>query len=156
MRAMYGETSDARDDKPAAPVGVKVVVVILLVCGLALAFLPLTVVLFGGADEDAAGETPPAVTKTAPSDPPAMPEPTTEETDSGALPNGPEAPSESLANPSAETAAVVRGPFTRPDGWNEKWDPWFQHVDWAIGPEAGMAAAKKSGKPMMLFYTATW
>jgi hypothetical protein len=226
---MYGsDEGSPRYDKPAAPVGVRIVVVVLLLCGLALAALPLTVLLTGGSEpgrltlENASGETlrgvrvvrivgtqerlvgsahalpdggstdvtfdpegdlslrlefehegglrtvPLVLTEPATGDlattvrigeglavsverttaggaatpPPVAPEPAE---DSSAAPN--EAP--------RETAAAA-GPFPLPEGWSEKWEPWFRHVDWIVGPEAGMAAARESGKPMMLFYSATW
>jgi hypothetical protein len=54
---MYGEPTDQRDDRPATPLGVSIIVILLLICGLALAALPLTVYLLGNRD-DATGRVP--------------------------------------------------------------------------------------------------
>lgn len=224
---MYGEDAPApRYDRPAAPVGVRIVVVILLLCGLALAALPLTVLLTGGSEpgrltlENASGETLRGVrvvrvvgaqerlvgaahdladgaTTPVEFDPegrlrlriefdtgrghhtvplelgqpgdadtrvrigedlavrvlhaiaPAAAEP-----ESSAVP--PPEPAAPPAPPADETARASAGPFPLPEGWSEKWRPWFENVDWAVGPDAGSARARETGKPMLLFYTATW
>jgi len=154
---MYSDaTDDERRDRADTPLGVSIIITILLVCGLALALLPLTVYVFGARAEEAQVVAParaereitspppagvPAVTTPATLAPPPVPDPATGAADDT-----------SAAAPHSE----ARGPFEMPVGWDEKWRPWFAHVDWIVGPEAGMAAARDSGKPMLLFYTATW
>jgi hypothetical protein len=155
---MPADTTPERDDQPVAPLGVKIIVIILLICGLGLAALPITVYLFGGPDEgagiDDTATAPTPLTATA-----AARVAATEATSS------PTPPAAALENPSPAAGSdaavppaigVARGPFALPTGWDEKWSPWFENIDWVIGPEAGMAAARESGKPMLLFYTATW
>lgn len=226
---MYGDEGEARYDRPAAPLGVKLVIVVLLVCGLALAALPLTVWLrggeepgrialrnrtgtalhhvrvvrivgdqerlVGGAHELADGATTDVTfspdgglslrVEVVTDDgarhelPLALGEPvvgdftTTVELRPGPAivvvrttapaPESSALPAPSRTDPApparAETAAAEsprRGPYPLPEGWSEEWRPWFEHVDWAIGPEAGLARARESGRPALLFYTATW
>ncbi len=43
-----------------------------------------------------------------------------------------------------------------PAGVDEKWAAYFENIPFVFGSEAGVAAAEKSGKPIMFFYTATW
>ena len=228
--AMYGEQGDQRDDRPASPLGVRIVVIILLLSGLALAALPLTVLLTGASDagrialHNASGESLHSVRivrtvgrqvrlvgsaheiadgagtaitfepdgslrlridfDTASghhSVPLVLQEPvvgdfetlvevgpqfevqvtrsarTTADESSAVPAPRPAAPPAPPAPPAATTlVATTPGPFDIPDGWSEKWAPWFAHIDWVIGPEAGMAEARASGRPMMMFYTATW
>jgi len=154
---MYGDATDEeRRDRADTPLGVSIIITLLLVCGLALALLPLTVYMFGAKAEEAPVAAPTQAEREITSPPPAVaPAVTTSATLApppvAALDNG-TADDESAAAPHPE----ARGPFELPEGWDEKWRPWFAHVDWIVGPEAGMAAARDSGKPMLLFYTATW
>ena len=148
---MPGATTPERDDPPTPPLGVTIIVVILLVCGLALAALPISVYLFAGPDEDAlVDDTPTGATDATPQT--ATAAASVRSTDA---PSSPTPPTAALDAPSP-AAGVARGPYDLPAGWDEKWSPWFENIDWVIGPEAGMAAARETGKPMLLFYTATW
>lgn len=230
---MYGETSTERDDKPASPMGVRIVVIILLLSGLALAALPLTVLLTGGEEpgriglrnasgkmlrsvrvvrtvgtqarlvgsahevadgaeveitfdsegslrlhiefDTAAGHhaVPLVLTEPVTGDfiiaveispefgVSVSREPISAADESSSVPHpSPPAPLPDDDTPDGTEVpaelAVAPGPFDLPEGWSEKWRPWFAHVDWVVGAKAGMEQARASGKPMMMFYTATW
>ena len=224
---MYGEDGETRYEKPAAPVGVRIVIVVLLLSGLALAALPLTVLLTGRHEpgrmtlENATGQRLRAVrvvrivgtqerlvgaaheladgTRTdvtfEPGDrlnlriefeadgghraiPLVVPAPAAGDTsttvrigqgfavtvehagrgdgESSRAPAPADAPPPGPGSTATAAAPDDGAGHPVPDGWSEEWRPWFRHVDWVIGPDAGMAAARTSGKPMMLFYTATW
>jgi hypothetical protein len=67
----------------------------------------------------------------------------------------PEAASEPVPPPATEepaTAAVERG--TKDE--LEKWKDHMGDVPFVIGSKRGVEAAQASGKPLLLFYTATW
>ncbi len=158
---MYGDATDEeRRDRADTPLGVSIIITILLVCGLALALLPLTVYVFGAEAEKAPIVGPVQAEREVTSPPSAVARAVTTSATLAPLPVADPDPDADAGAADDASAAVphpeTRGPFDLPEGWDELWEPWFAHVDWIIGPEAGMAAARESGKPMLLFYTATW
>jgi len=63
--------------------------------------------------------------------------------------------------PTAEAATAEPAKSVRPDAiseadWDKHWSRYWKNIDFVFGSKAGLAAAAKSGKPMMIFYTATW
>ena len=87
--------------------------------------------------------------KESPTDAPAQPadEPAT------AGPAGEVAPdSRAPAEPETADAAAP----AMPEGLSEEWAPYFAHVPFVFGSEAGLAKAAETGRPMMMFYAATW
>jgi hypothetical protein len=156
---MSGDTPTDRPGDPVAPRGVKVLLVLLLICGFGLAALPVTVYLFGRPDTRGENH---EQTRDAPQ--PETPvkrtsdveDPADDGVELGAA-SGVAAQEVAAADVSPVAPTIsTRGPFALPEGWDDKWSPWFEHIDWVVGPDAGMAAARESGRPMLMFYTATW
>ncbi len=58
--------------------------------------------------------------------------------------------------PTAEPAKSGRPDAISEADWDEHWSRYWKNIDFVFGSKAGLAAAAKSGKPMMIFYTATW
>ena len=58
-------------------------------------------------------------------------------------------PAEAAATEVAEKPAL-------PEGVDEVWAPYYAHIPFVFGGDAGQAQARETGKPMMMFYTATW
>jgi hypothetical protein len=57
----------------------------------------------------------------------------------------------------AADAAAEQVAQDLPAGLSKKdWGLYWKHIDFLFGSEEGLRAAAESGKPMMIFYTATW
>ena len=55
------------------------------------------------------------------------------------------------------TEAAAEGTAQLPEGVDEKWALYYEHgIAFEFGAKAGLAKAAETGKPMMMFYTATW
>jgi len=92
-------------------------------------------------------------------DPPA--ETSTTEPGTGGTGSGPagEVPADTREPSDGATAEKPAPPakLALPDGVDEKWALYYEHgIDFVFGSEAGVAKAAETGKPMMMFYTATW
>jgi hypothetical protein len=80
----------------------------------------------------------------------------------------PEAPAPAGDRPAGEVAPETREPADAapaeapaeaglPEGVDAKWALYYEHgIRYEFGSEAGLAKAAETGKPMMMFYTATW
>ncbi len=55
----------------------------------------------------------------------------------------------------AEATAAWENP-QMPAGLDEVWAVYYQRIPFRFGAEAGLAEAAATGKPMMMFYVATW
>lgn len=90
------------------------------------------------AESGAATTTPPAETATAGTAGPA-----------GEVPAESRQPAEAAATEVAQKPAL-------PEGVDEVWAPYYANIPFVFGGDAGQAKARETGKPMMMFYTATW
>jgi len=82
----------------------------------------------------------------------AVPDPTVTDTSEGTAPG-------STEGPAGEVAPDSRVPVEKPqmpEGLDEKWAVYFEKIPFVFGSEAGLARAAETGKPMMMFYSATW
>lgn len=81
--------------------------------------------------------------------------PPAETTATGAEGPAGEVPAESR-QPTETAAAEVAQKPALPEGVDEVWAPYFTNIPFVFGGDAGQAQARETGKPMMMFYTATW
>ena len=110
-----------------------------------------TVTEVGGPGTLPAADDPAAETAEAPSDGPA----------GEVAPDSREAAdpaTEEVAEAASEVAEAAQDEAKElPGGLDpKKWGVYWKHIDFRFGSEAGLAEAAESGKPMMIFYTATW
>ena len=54
-----------------------------------------------------------------------------------------------------DAVATVAKP-SMPEGIDGSWAVYFEKIPFEFGSKAGLAKAAETGKPMMMFYSATW
>jgi hypothetical protein len=59
--------------------------------------------------------------------------------------------------PIAQTPDVAEEPAVKPEpSTSGQWKPYFDALPFELGPKRGLSKAKALGKPVFMFYAATW